>query len=69
MNPRGVGGEKMDLAGKKEEGVSSDTTECSPLLLLATERQRGLRRGRAEEGRKNQEGTEKTGEGVSGEWH
>lgn len=37
MNPRGIGREKMGLAGKKKKGVSSDTTDCSPFLLPATE--------------------------------
>lgn len=51
MNPRGSGGEKMDLARRKEKGVSSDTTECSLLLLLLLPP--GLRR---RERRKNEEG-------------
>lgn len=37
MNPRGIGREKMGLAGKKKKGVSSDTTDCSLFLLPATE--------------------------------
>lgn len=53
MNPRGSAGEKMDLGGRKEKGVSSDTTECSLLLPLLPP---GLRREKRRKRRKN--GTE-----------
>lgn len=54
MNPRGIGGEKMDLASRKEKGVSSDTTECSLLLPPARRAAEWTKEGKRRQNRKGQ---------------